>query len=41
MDYQEILVFVALGFALGYLFKTFFGKKSDNGNCGNGNCGRK
>lgn len=38
METQEILAFTALGFALGYLFKAFFGKKKSSG-CGKDSCG--
>jgi hypothetical protein len=38
---QQILVYIALGIALGFLFKKFFGKKKSKKNCGDEDCGCK
>jgi glycopeptide antibiotics resistance protein len=41
MDFQDIMTFVLLGAAVGYLYYRFFGKKKNKGkNCGkDSNCG--
>jgi len=39
MDFQEIIAFVFLGFALAFLYKKFFGKKKPKKNCGSDDCG--
>jgi len=36
---QEIIAFIALGLALGYLTKKFFFKKSISKKCGPNDCG--
>lgn len=39
MDIQEIIILLALGFAVAFLYRKFFGK-SKKKNCGTGNdCG--
>jgi hypothetical protein len=39
--YQEILAFIALGIAIGFLIKKFFVKKEKKSDkdCGNDDCG--
>jgi hypothetical protein len=39
MNIQEILVYVVLVFALGFLYQKFFGKKKPKKNCGDDDCG--
>jgi hypothetical protein len=39
MDFQEILVYVVLIVALGFLVRKFFWKPKSKKNCGNGDCG--
>jgi len=39
IDFQEILVYIALFVALIILIKTFFGKKKSKKDCSNDNCG--
>ncbi|MDR9401675.1 MAG: FeoB-associated Cys-rich membrane protein, partial [Psychroflexus sp.] len=36
---QEILVFITVSFAVGYLIKKFFFKKKSSNSCGSDNCG--
>ncbi|WP_424320171.1 FeoB-associated Cys-rich membrane protein [Flavobacterium aquariorum] len=36
---QEIIAFVILILALGFLIRKFFFKKKSNKNCGSGDCG--
>jgi len=35
---QEILVYIVLFIAVGFLLKKFFWKPKNNKNCGGGNC---
>lgn len=42
MDYQEIIVYGLLLFAIGFFIKKAWGKKNNKkggGSCGSGNCG--
>lgn len=39
ISFQEIIVYLLLGFALAFLWKKFFGKKKKKDDCGNGDCG--
>ena len=36
---QEILVFVILGIAVGFLIRKYFWKKKSKKNCGDNDCG--
>ncbi|MBM6500019.1 MAG: FeoB-associated Cys-rich membrane protein [Flavobacterium sp.] len=39
MDFQEILVYILVIVALGFLVRKFFWKSKSKKNCGNGDCG--
>ncbi|MGC4041035.1 MAG: FeoB-associated Cys-rich membrane protein [Flavobacterium sp.] len=39
METQELLVYIALAIALGFLIRKFFWKKKSKKDCGNGDCG--
>jgi hypothetical protein len=39
MNFQEIAVYVILGFAIGFLARKFFWKKKSKKNCGTDDCG--
>ncbi|KAB1156987.1 FeoB-associated Cys-rich membrane protein [Flavobacterium luteum] len=39
MSFQEIVVFIIVGFALAYLIRKFIWKPKSNKNCGNDDCG--
>ncbi|NNT70954.1 FeoB-associated Cys-rich membrane protein [Flavobacterium sp. IMCC34852] len=39
MELQEILVYLALGIAIGFLAQKFIGKKKSKKNCDKGDCG--
>lgn len=36
---QEIIAFIVLGVAIGFLIRKFFWKKKTGKNCGNDDCG--
>nr|WP_294933618.1 FeoB-associated Cys-rich membrane protein [uncultured Flavobacterium sp.] len=38
-SFQEIVVYVLLALALFFLWRKFFGKKKNDKNCGDGDCG--
>ncbi|MBU3680858.1 MAG: FeoB-associated Cys-rich membrane protein [Flavobacterium sp.] len=39
MNGQELLVYILVLVAIGYLIKKFFWKSKSTKNCGNGDCG--
>jgi len=39
MDFQEIAVYIILGFAIGFLVQKFFWKKKSKKSCGADDCG--
>lgn len=39
MSFQEIIVYLLLGFAVAFLWRKFFGKKKKDKDCGDGDCG--
>ena len=39
MNFQEIIVYIILGFAIAFLVRKFFWKKKSDENCGNDDCG--
>ncbi len=39
MNIQEILVYIILVVAVGFLYQKFFSKKKPKKNCGNDDCG--
>lgn len=39
MSFQEIAVYIILGFAIGFLVRKFFWKKKQKKSCGTDDCG--
>ncbi len=39
LNYQEVIVYVAVALALFFLYQKFFGKKKQGKGCDGGNCG--